>query len=342
MIWLCREVFGVTNEWVASWMPKALAASSKGTRLRNSSQRQSQSWSTMSATPVCIHQETTGAERATASVKIESNFVEKAPHKPALFVYTEHNRKKRNCRRGKTARYAFSHQEPRSQRNRRVRRTSGDGYRKWIARFRNCRPAGRRGEGVPRARACRDQERGIHLSRRTDYRQSSSRGYAKEGAVYDLPVALSILAASGQLGAHTTPAFVTFGELGLDGGVRPIAGVLPMVIDAFSKGETIFAVPEGNAEEAAYVEGIQVLPVSTLAQLCDHVRGSAEITPHPTERWQGYEQRYGTDFSEIKGQQGAKRAAEIAVAGGHNILLIGTPARARPCLRVRFLLSCRS
>ena len=85
----------------------------------------------------------------------------------------------------------------------------------------------------------------------------------KEGAVYDLPIALSLLAASGQIPAERAGAFVVFGELGLDGAVRPIAGVLPMVIDAAANGETVFAVPAENAEEAACIPHITVYQVET-------------------------------------------------------------------------------
>ena len=154
----------------------------------------------------------------------------------------------------------------------------------------------------------------------------------KEGAVYDLPIALSILLASGQLGVMREPDIVVFGELGLDGSVRPIAGVLPMVIDAYAKGERVFAVPAGNAAEAACIPGVTVLPVETLGALAAHVSAAAVIAPCAPVTWRPEEVRYASDFSEIRGQQGAKRAAEIAVAGGHNLLLIGTPGSGKTML----------
>ena len=154
----------------------------------------------------------------------------------------------------------------------------------------------------------------------------------KEGAVYDLPIALSILAASGQMGTDPALDLTVFGELALDGTVRPIAGVLPMVIGAAAAGERTFAVPVDNAEEAACIPGVTVLPVASLSQLADHVRGACAIAPCPCTQWRPEQVTYGMDFSEIKGQQGAKRAAEIAVAGGHNLLLIGTPGSGKTML----------
>ncbi len=154
----------------------------------------------------------------------------------------------------------------------------------------------------------------------------------KEGAVYDLPIALSILAASGQLGTEPDLDFVAFGELGLDGSIRPIAGVLPMVIGASVHGEKLFAVPMENAQEAACIPEVTVLPIASLTQLAAHIRGEQIVEPLPWQPWRPEQVTYGTDFSEIKGQQGAKRAAEIAVAGGHNLLLIGTPGSGKTML----------
>lgn len=155
----------------------------------------------------------------------------------------------------------------------------------------------------------------------------------KEGAVYDLPIALSILLASGQLGADRDGLpFVVFGELGLDGSVRPVSGVLPMVIDAASKGETVFAVPKENADEAASVPGVTVLPVGSLQAICDHILEVSPIRPAERTEWRQESIVHGTDFAQIRGQQGAKRAAEIAVAGGHNLLLIGTPGAGKTML----------
>ncbi len=154
----------------------------------------------------------------------------------------------------------------------------------------------------------------------------------KTGAVYDLPIALSILGASGQLGAAPDADCILFGELGLDGSVRPIAGVLPMVIDAAAQGAHSFLVPSDNAEEAACVESVRIFPVKTLAEAVEHIKGTAPIPAYPAQTWRQEELAYTADFKDIKGQQGAKRAAEIAVAGGHNLLLIGTPGSGKTML----------
>ncbi len=153
----------------------------------------------------------------------------------------------------------------------------------------------------------------------------------KEGTVYDLPIALSILVASGAL-KTIDPSAIVLGELALDGTVRPIAGVLPMLIDAYAKGFTTFYVPQENAAEASYIQGATVYPVPHLKALALHLRGDAPIAPHPTQVFSNADCRCAVDFSDIRGQTAAKRAAEIAVAGNHNILLCGTPGSGKTML----------
>lgn len=154
----------------------------------------------------------------------------------------------------------------------------------------------------------------------------------KEGSFYDLPIALSILAASGQIPEDALSGYVILGELALDGAVRPIAGVLPMVIDAIAGGADRIIVPAGNAEEAACIGKARIYPAETLRTIAEHLRGTAQIEPAASVPWKPEDVRYGADFVDIKGQQGAKRAAEIAVAGGHNLLLIGTPGSGKTML----------
>ncbi len=154
----------------------------------------------------------------------------------------------------------------------------------------------------------------------------------KEGSVYDLPIAVGILEAAGQIAADSAKDMLFLGELALDGSIRAIDGVLPMVIDAYAHGCKTIVLPQGNAEEAAYITGATILPVQSLRQVVDCLRGNEAFKPYQNKAWDAQSVVHSTDFCEIKGQQGAKRAAEIAVAGGHNLLLIGTPGSGKTML----------
>lgn len=147
----------------------------------------------------------------------------------------------------------------------------------------------------------------------------------KEGTVYDLPIALGILAACGVIESDSLSNTLFVGELALDGGIRPIHGALSMALTARENGIGRIVAPVQNADEAAFIEGIEVLPASTLRGLCDVLQGKVPPVLNPKSKWMPTPSYYGVDFEQIRGQYAAKRAAEVAAAGGHNMLLVGPP-----------------
>ncbi|MCD8373348.1 MAG: YifB family Mg chelatase-like AAA ATPase [Clostridia bacterium] len=155
----------------------------------------------------------------------------------------------------------------------------------------------------------------------------------KEGSHYDLPIAISILKASDQLLADTD-GVVFMGELALDGTLRAVTGILPMLISAKNKGFTRFIVPEANANEASFIEGTTVYALSTLKEVTELLTGERPFDPVPRRKYTDVKElrKYNCDLSYVKGQRVAKRAMEIAVAGGHNILLVGPPGAGKTML----------
>ncbi len=156
----------------------------------------------------------------------------------------------------------------------------------------------------------------------------------KEGSHYDLPIAVSILKASGQLGEAQTEGYVMLGELALDGGVRGVSGVLPVLISAKRKGFRRFILPYANANEAAYIEGAEVYAVKSLSEAARFLTGEITLSPVQPKDFRAAvsHSSYDCDMSFIKGQAVAKRALEIAVAGGHNILFSGPPGTGKTML----------
>ncbi len=149
----------------------------------------------------------------------------------------------------------------------------------------------------------------------------------KEGPVYDLPIAVGILTATGQIRKSSIENAIFLGELSLNGEIKPIKGVTPMLISAHSRGVKRFYIPKENAKESYFLENAEIFCPATLQELVMFFRGENELYSPEKREWNATEEHseFSSDFKFIKGQNKAKQAAEIAAAGGHNLLLIGPP-----------------